>query len=52
MLGANWSEIQYANRTWLIPFERMKAGRAHEVPITDRMLDILKEAEALARKIV
>ena len=33
VLGANWSEIQYANRTWLIPAERMKAGKAHEVPI-------------------
>ena len=50
VLGANWSEIQYGNRTWLIPAERMKAGRAHEVPITVRMLDILKEAEALSQK--
>jgi len=40
--GATWSEISLADRLWRVPAERMKAGRAHEVPLTDRALAILR----------
>lgn len=42
-------EIDRENRVWTIPAARMKAGRQHRVPLTDRMLDILEFALASAR---
>jgi len=41
--GARWREIDFATNTWTIPGERMKMGKAHSVPLTQRMLDILDE---------
>lgn len=40
-----WMEIDFAEKLWTIPAERMKAGKAHEVPLTDRALQILKAQE-------
>jgi integrase len=45
-LAARWSEISREARTWTIPGERMKGGRAHVVPLSDRALAILDELEA------
>lgn len=42
VLGATWSEIDQTGRVWVIPGERMKAGRAHRVPLTDACLKILQ----------
>lgn len=39
--GACWLEIDTETRTWSIPADRMKAGRAHRVPLSDRALEIL-----------
>ncbi|HCV73614.1 MAG TPA: integrase, partial [Agrobacterium sp.] len=36
--GAVWSEIDFAQAVWIVPAERMKAGREHRVPLTGRML--------------
>lgn len=44
-LGARWTEIDREAKIWNVPAERMKAGRPHRVPLTDRMLAILKELE-------
>ena len=41
VIGAKWSEIDRANELWVIPKERMKAGREHRVPLTRRSLAIL-----------
>jgi len=41
VLGAKWSEIDVAGKVWTVPKERMKAGREHRVPLTDRALSIL-----------
>jgi integrase len=41
-LGAQWSEIDIEKRVWTIPAVRMKAAADHRVPLTDRMIDILK----------
>ncbi len=38
--GAVWSEIDFAQAVWIVPAERMKAGREHRVPLTGRMLAI------------
>ncbi len=43
---ACWSEIN--EDLWTIPSERMKAGVAHRVPLTQRCIDILEEAKIFA----
>ena len=40
--GAVWSEIDVDRGVWEIPDERMKAGKAHRVPLPSRCLDILR----------
>jgi integrase len=40
---ARWSEIDFAARVWTIPGERMKGGKEHRVPLSDRALAILRE---------
>ena len=39
--GARWSEIDLEARTWTIPAARVKAGKAHMVPLSDRALELL-----------
>lgn len=39
--GARWSEIDEKAKTWVIPANRMKAGREHKVPLSDDALAIL-----------
>jgi integrase len=46
VLEAHWNEIDLAGAVWNIPAERMKAGAAHDVPLSDRAVEILREAEA------
>jgi integrase len=41
VLGARWDEIDLAKNLWIIPAERMKAGREHRVPLSNRVLAIL-----------
>jgi integrase len=43
VVGAVWSEIDFASKTWAIPAERMKGGREHRVPLCDRALAILRD---------
>jgi integrase len=40
-LGATWQEIDFAAKTWTIPPERMKSGKAHVVPLSPRALEIV-----------
>jgi integrase len=47
VLGARWEEIDIANRLWTIPAERMKAGKEHRVPLTDKAIALL---EALPKR--
>jgi integrase len=47
VLGARWSEIDLHAKVWTIPAERMKAGREHRVPLSDRALGILKAAKPI-----
>lgn len=47
VLGARWDEIDREKAIWAVPAERMKAGQQHRVPLPDRCLDILAEAETL-----
>ncbi len=42
-LGARWGEINWAERLWTVPAERMKAGKEHRVPLSDAALAILAD---------
>ena len=42
VIKATWDEINFAERVWSIPAERMKAGKSHKVPLSDRAVEILK----------
>tara|TARA_B100001179_G_scaffold228934_1_gene213786 strand:+ start:91 stop:1236 length:1146 start_codon:yes stop_codon:yes gene_type:complete len=44
--GACWNEIDLKKKLWTIPAERMKAGTAHIVPLSEAALDVLKRAKA------
>jgi integrase len=46
-IGATWSEVDRAARIWTIPAGRIKAGKEHRVPLSDRALEIL---DALPRE--
>jgi integrase len=45
-LGATWREIDLKAKLWTVPGERMKSGKPHTVPLSDRAIKIL---EALPR---
>lgn len=42
--GAKWAEINLRSKVWTVPAERMKAGRAHRVPLSTPALAVLKAA--------
>ena len=46
--GATWSEIDTSAAVWIIPAERMKAGREHRVPLSEAALALLKALPRLA----
>jgi integrase len=39
---ATWGEIDLAAKAWAIPADRMKAGREHRVPLSERALQLLE----------
>ena len=44
---AQWCEFDFATATWVIPGTRMKMGFPHRVPLSDRVVEILREMRAL-----
>lgn len=46
--GAMWSEIDLKAKTWSIPASRMKGGRPHRVPLSDKAVSILTQMKAQA----
>ena len=44
---STWGEIDLAARTWTVPASRMKAKRAHRVPLCARAVEVLREAARL-----
>jgi integrase len=43
VIGARWDELDLAERLWTIPAERMKAGKEHRVPLSDKALTIVEQ---------
>ena len=44
-LGARWFEVDMAAKVWTVPAARMKAARAHRIPLSDRAMAILEKLE-------
>jgi integrase len=42
VLGAKWSEVDFGKRVWHVPGQRMKNADDHDVPLSDRALEILR----------
>jgi integrase len=42
VLGARWEEFDLDHAVWTVPAARMKAGREHRVPLSQRALKIAK----------
>jgi integrase len=47
IIGAKWDEIDFDNQLWIVPADRMKAGREHRIPLSSRAFDIVREMQAL-----
>jgi integrase len=45
--GARWDEIDMENRVWTIPASRMKAKKAHTVPLSEPAMAIFGELHAI-----
>jgi integrase len=43
-IGATWAEIDLNAKTWTVPRDRIKAGKEHRVPLSDRVVELLKAA--------
>jgi integrase len=46
VFGAQWPEVDLSSGVWSIPAARMKAARAHRVPLSRRALEILERLAA------
>ncbi len=40
--GARWDEIEWEEKIWTIPADRMKKRREHRIPLTEQMLALLE----------
>ena len=47
VFGARWDEIDRKAKVWIVPADRMKAGREHRVPLSAPALAVLDKAEAV-----
>ena len=45
--GTKWVEIDFENKLWNIPAERMKAKKAHTVPLSNEALGLLAQLKPL-----
>lgn len=41
--GMTWDEVNLDDQLWIVPAERMKAGREHRIPLTPPAVAVLKE---------
>ncbi|SOD25373.1 Integrase [Variovorax sp. YR752] len=42
VIGAQWDEFDLEGKVWTVPAERMKGQRIHEVPLSQRAVEIIK----------
>ena len=41
VIGAKWDEIDFKGKVWTVPADRMKARKAHRVPLSEKAMDLL-----------
>ena len=46
--GATWQEFDLDAKVWTIPADRMKTGKLHRVPLSDRAVEIVESMKATA----
>ena len=49
IIKARWSEFDLDAATWIIPADRMKAGKEHRVPLSEPALDVLARLKEVAQ---
>jgi integrase len=42
---ATWSEVNLKDKVWVIPAERMKAGKEHRIPLSDAAMAVLDQMD-------
>ncbi|QIF09203.1 tyrosine-type recombinase/integrase [Ralstonia mannitolilytica] len=47
VIGAQWHEIDLDGAVWTIPARRMKMGKEHRIPLSNRAIAIIKAQQAL-----
>ena len=47
VLSSRWDEIDLTSKVWTLPAGRMKAGREHRVPLSNRACEILESVNPL-----
>ena len=45
VFGAKWHEIDFKNKVWVIPKERMKADKEHRVPLSEQTIGLLESIQ-------
>ena len=45
IFGAKWHEIDFKNKVWIIPKERMKADKEHRVPLSQQAINLLESIQ-------
>ena len=48
---ATWAEVDFEDCVWTVPSSRTKTGREHRVPLSDRAVEVLREAEAIRQNV-
>lgn len=48
VIGMPWGEVDFSASLWTVPKERMKGGREHRVPLSDRAIKILRRVAGLS----
>ncbi len=46
LINATWDEIDFKNKVWEIPAERMKMKKAHIVPLSKQVIELFKKQKA------
>jgi integrase len=46
-IGAKWPEIDFGDKVWTVPPERMKGGREHRVPLSDAAMAVTEHMRSL-----
>lgn len=46
VLGAKWGEVDLCEKVWTVPARRMKGGRAHRVPLSNKAHSMIEKLAA------